>query len=350
MQKDKTRDKLLGLLAQGKKYTQGELAKELGVRQSAISKQLKRMEKRGWIMGHGATSNRYFELTKNGISAAQNPSQNGISRASKPKNGISYTGNVFLVVNVRAFRELIEGVVNLGVDRALLKVGAEGIEIRQMDPTSIAMIVARISKAQFISYEVGNPENIGIDTGKISSIVHSMPGDKELIITVSGVADGRKLRLECEDHVSNILIEKDIRSDEKEPVIAFKATVEIDGKLFQKKVHDMANELIIKIRKKRIKPSHITFKVTKENLILTERGGGGDDSSRTFDKSKVKIKADDLEQSTMCNMTYIENMLGVLKKGIPATIQLTAGEPVKISYHMDGVDFAYYLAPYMENE
>ena len=85
MQKDKTRDKLLRLLLQGQKHTQSQLAKELGVRQSAISKQLKRMEKRGWVMGHGATSNRYFELTKNGISAAQNPSQNGISRASKPE-------------------------------------------------------------------------------------------------------------------------------------------------------------------------------------------------------------------------------------------------------------------------
>ena len=70
MQKDKTRDRLLGLLAQGQKHTQSQFAKERGVRQSAMSKQLKRMEKRGWVIGYGATSNRYFELTKNGISAA----------------------------------------------------------------------------------------------------------------------------------------------------------------------------------------------------------------------------------------------------------------------------------------
>ena len=34
MQKDKTRDKFIGLLSQGKKYTQSELAKELGVKHS----------------------------------------------------------------------------------------------------------------------------------------------------------------------------------------------------------------------------------------------------------------------------------------------------------------------------
>ena len=64
MQKDKTRDKLLGMLSQGKKYTQGELAKELGVRQSAISKQLKRMELRGLVISHGATPTATSSLPK----------------------------------------------------------------------------------------------------------------------------------------------------------------------------------------------------------------------------------------------------------------------------------------------
>ena len=43
-------------------------------------------------------------------------------------------------------------------------------------------------------------------------------------------------------------------------------------------------------------------------------------------------------------------MLKILKKNVPVTIQLTTNEPICISYHMDGVEFAYYLAPYMENE
>ena len=144
MQKDKTRDKLLGLLAQGKRYTQGELAKELGVGQSAISKQLKRMEKRGWVIGHGATSNRHFELTKNGISAAQNPSQNGISRASKPENGISYTGNVHLVINAQTFKELIEGAANLKdtekAKKALIRIGLEGLRLSRLSMNLVSLI------------------------------------------------------------------------------------------------------------------------------------------------------------------------------------------------------------------
>ena len=86
MQKDKTKHKLPGLLSQGKRYTQSELAKELRIKQSAISKQLKRMEKRGWVIDYGTTSNRCFGLAKNRISAVQNPSQNVISRTSKSEN------------------------------------------------------------------------------------------------------------------------------------------------------------------------------------------------------------------------------------------------------------------------
>ena len=110
-------------------------------------------------MGHGTTSNRYFEPTKNGISAVQNPSQKGISRTSKSENGISYTGNIYLVINAQSFKKLIEGAVNLkGTDKELLMVKPEGIEIRQMNSGSIAMIAAKIPKAQFVSYRLGSSE------------------------------------------------------------------------------------------------------------------------------------------------------------------------------------------------
>jgi hypothetical protein len=43
-------------------------------------------------------------------------------------------------------------------------------------------------------------------------------------------------------------------------------------------------------------------------------------------------------------------MLTVLKKDTPVNIQFTTKEPLKISYHMDGVDFAHYIAPYIKDE
>lgn len=346
MQKDKTRDKLLGLLAQGKKYTQGELAKELGTKQSAISKQLKRMEKRGWVMGHGATSNRYFELTKNGISASQNPSQNGISRASKSDNGISYTGNVHLVINARAFKKLIEGAVNLkGTEKALLMVKPEGIEIRQMNSSAIAMIVARIPKAQFSSYRLGSPEGIGIDLEMVSRLTEDMPNDEELTITLQEENGKKRLKLDCGGHHNSVLTESGIRAAEKIPIVPFKSVVEIDGKLLQKSIHDMAKASGWKRGR-----GHTIFKITKENLILRMAGDDGEEISRIFDKAQVKLKADAQEQKAMYNSEYIEGMLKILKKNVPVTIQLTTNEPIGISYHMDGVEFAYYMAPYMENE
>ena len=342
MQKDKTRDKLLGLLAQGKKYTQGELAKELGVKQSAISKQLKRMEKRGWVIGHGATSNRYFELTKNGISAAQNPSQNGISRASKSENGISYTGHVFLKINTQTFKELIKGAAGL-LDEALIMARPEGLEIRQMDPSGIAMIVARIPKARFIMYRLGNPENIGVNLESVSSIVQSMPNEKEL--TISVVQDGkRKLRLEWEGFVSNVLLVDDIRGEVRVPSMIFKSSAEIDGKLLQRSINK-----IIKASGNKPAKSYVNFKITKENLTL-KAVVDVRDISKVFDKTEAKLRADAQEQAATYNMEFVERMLKVLKKDTPVTVQLTTNEPLSISYHLNGVDFAYYMAPYIEDE
>ena len=344
MQKDKTRDKLLGLLAHGEKYTQGELAKELGVRQSAISKQLKRIEKRGWVIGHGATSNRYFELTKSGISAAQNPSQNGISRASKSENGISYTGNVLLVINAQTFKELIEGVVNLKdtekAKKALIRVGMDGIEIKQLDSSGIAMIVARIPKAQFISYRLGSPENIGIYVETVSRLIEGMPNDKELTIAVLEQGSKKRLKLECGVHVSSVSMEEGIRVVEKEPQVAFKSVAEIDGKLLHKTVREIA---------KASGGFLVAVKISKDDLSLAARLVDGGYTRRTFDKSQVRLRADAQAQIAEYKTEYIESMLKALKKDTPVTIQLTTKEPIRISYRMDGVDFAYYLAPYIED-
>ena len=297
-------------------------------------------------MGHGTTSNRYFELTKNGISAAQNPSQNGISRASKPENGINYTGNVFLVINAQSFKKLIEGAVNLkGTEKALLMVKPEGIEIRQMNSSSIAMIAAKIPKAQFASYRLGSPEDIGIDLGRISRLTGDMPDDEELTITLQEENGKKRLKLECGGHHNSVLTESGISAVEKIPIMPFKSVVEIDGKLLQKSVYEIDKASGIKRGR-----GYITFRITKENFILRAAVGDEEEISRIFDKTQVKLKADVQEQRAVYNSEHIEGMLKILKKNVPVTIQLTTNEPIGISYHMDGAEFAYYLAPYMENE
>ena len=342
MQKDKTRDKLIGLLAQGKKYTQGELAKELGTKQSAISKQLKRMEKRGWVIGHGATSNRYFELTKSGISAVQNPSQNGISRASKPENGISYTSNVFLKIDTQIFKELIKGAAGL-LEEALIMARAEGLEIRQMDSSGIAMIVARIPKARFSVYRLGNPEDIGVNLENVSDLAQSIPNGKEL--TISTVQDGkRKLKLEWEGFVSNVMLEDNIRGEVRTPSMVFKAGAEIDGKLLQRSINK-----IIKASGNKPAKSYVKFRITKEDFTL-KAVVDRKDISKVFDKTEAKLRADAQEQAATYNMKFIERMLKVLKKDTPVTVQLTTNDPMSISYHLNGVDFAYYIAPYIEDQ
>ena len=65
---------------------------------------------------------------------------------------------------------------------------------------------------------------------------------------------------------------------------------------------------------------------------------------------RILTKAGAQEQIAAYKTGYVESMLKGLKKDIPITIQLTTKEPIRISYRMDGVDFAYYLAPYIEDE
>jgi hypothetical protein len=88
----------------------------------------------------------------------------------------------------------------------------------------------------------------------------------------------------------------------------------------------------------------------KRYRILAKAGEDEEEISRIFDKTQVKLKADVQEQRAVYNSEHIEGMLKILKKNVPVTIQLTTNEPIGISYHMDGAEFAYYMAPYMEED
>ena len=126
------------------------------------------------------------------------------------------------------------------------------------------------------------------------------------------------------------------------PIMPFKSAVEIDGKLLQKSVHEMDKASGWKSGR-----GYTTFMITKENLILRMAGDAGEEISRIFDKNQVKLKADLQEQKAMYNSEHIGGMLKILKKNVPVTIQLTTNEPIGISHHIDRVEFAYYLAPYI---
>lgn len=94
----------------------------------------------------------------------------------------------------------------------------------------------------------------------------------------------------------------------------------------------------------------VAVKIGKDGLGLAVKPEGGRYTRRTFDRSQVMVRADAQEQIAAYKTGYVESMLKGLKKDTPVTIQLTTKEALKISYHMDRADFAYYLAPYVEDE
>lgn len=136
----------------------------------------------------------------------------------------------------------------------------DGIEIKQQDSSEIAMIVARIQKAQFISYRLGNPENIGVYVETVSRLIESIPNDNELTIAVLEQDGKKRLRLKCEGHVSSVSVEEGAGDVEKEPHVVFKSVAEIDGKLLHKTVREIAKaggDIIVAV------------KISKDGLGLT---------------------------------------------------------------------------------
>ncbi|HXQ94185.1 MAG TPA: DNA polymerase sliding clamp [Thermoplasmata archaeon] len=79
-------------------------------------------------------------------------------------------------VRMEVLREVVE-VISTLVSEVKLTVSKDGLEVKAVDPSHVAMLVLRLNKAAFEEF-TGEPTEIGIDVEKLKEVLRlSKPGD-----------------------------------------------------------------------------------------------------------------------------------------------------------------------------
>ena len=246
-------------------------------------------------------------------------------------------------IKADSIREFI-GTVGSLVDEAKLNVSEDGIQIKAVDPSHVAMIEANLVKSAFDSYEAATAE-MGIDVDKF-----------KMVLAVAGKED--MVDLEKDDKLNRLvvsignltrampLLDTSGMPDPKVPSLDLPASVSVS-----------VEEISQGLKASKSVSDHIALSTTKDSFRLVCEGDNQNRVDLTLGKEQLE-KLDSPEDTTsLFSLEYFALMVNSLPADRILHINLGSDLPVKVDADLAVDDMTgaqgnvkFLLAPRIDRE
>ncbi len=236
----------------------------------------------------------------------------------------------------KLLKNLVDVISNF-VDEVNFRVNEEGISIRAMDSSRVALLDVKIGREILEEFELDQEEVVGIDLDRFEKILKRAKAKNSI-----------GLEKETEENVLKIIIRNGARREFELPLIEvaeeeiripeldYKATVEIDADYFLEIIKDID-----------IISDYVTFLADENKLKIFGRGELG-----SVNVVFRREEALSFEVSESCEATFgIEYLKDILSGAkIADTVRIFLGKdlPLKLEFVIPGCNLVFYLAPRIE--
>lgn len=238
--------------------------------------------------------------------------------------------------DAKYWRSCVDSIVNL-IDEGNFEIDANGISLRAMDPSQIAMVCFSIPKTAFSKYKVAGPTRIGVNFDSMSKILSRSRGQEKLRMGV----EENKLVLEFigEGKRSFKLPLLELQEGvQKEPKIDFDSVVKIKAGQFKEILGDAA-----------LLSSHVVLEATGKGFFVEVHGDTGD---LRVEREKTGEATIGIEVKKDSRATFPLQFLGDMVKACPdneiVSLHMKTNSPIKVEYNIGEAKLVYYLAPRIE--
>jgi len=240
------------------------------------------------------------------------------------------------IEDAKAWKSCIDSIVNL-IDEGSFEITSNGISLKAMDPSQIAMVSFSIPKSAFSSYKIDETTKLGINFDSMSKILARSRGKDKLKMML----DENKLVLEFlgEDKRSFKLPLINVQEGaQKEPRIEFDAVVKIKAGQFKEILGDAA-----------LLSSHIVLEASSKGFSVEVHGDSGDlrvERDKTGEATQhIEVKKD--SRATF-PLQFMEDMVKACPDDGVLSLNLKTNSPIKVEYSIGEAKLVYYLAPRIE--
>ncbi|MEM2905389.1 MAG: proliferating cell nuclear antigen (pcna) [Candidatus Bathyarchaeia archaeon] len=237
------------------------------------------------------------------------------------------------------WRKIVNAVSAL-VDEAVFNADADGLKLRAMDPSHVAMVDLEWKASGFEEYACDKPISLGLNIREMLRLLRRTGSGESLELSLD--ESGAKLLMKLTGKYARTfsMATLDITGEEV-PVVKVNFTVKarVTGDCLSTTVEDAGTV-----------SENIRFEATPEKLTMT---ASGDMGSFTVDLDRSSEALLALEVKEPAKATYSLSFLSqVVKAGTAssetATVEFANNMPLKLDFELVQGKLEYYIAPYIE--
>ncbi|MBI5228543.1 proliferating cell nuclear antigen (pcna), partial [Candidatus Micrarchaeota archaeon] len=240
-----------------------------------------------------------------------------------------------VVDDARFFKSCIDAVVNL-VDEGSLEVTKNGLHLRTMDPSQIAMVDFLLPKEAFSGFDVEEERTVGINLVDLSKILARSRSEEKLTISLDEKESRILLKFEGQSKRYFKLPLLDLGGvAPKEPRIQADSIVRIRGGALKEMLKDAG-----------LLSSHVVLEAGGEEFVVEAHGDSGELRIETPKKSEniAELKSS-APSRAMFPYEYLDDMTRACPEEEILEMNLKTDMPIKLSYQIKHARLTYYLAP-----
>lgn len=241
--------------------------------------------------------------------------------------------------NAKSFKSSVDAIVTL-IDEGEFQLTENGLVLKAMDPSQIAMVSFMMPKSAFERYELAEGVmKLGLNLEDLAKVMARVRQDEKLVLKLDDSKSRLILTFKGKTTRRFVMPLLDISSSTpNEPNIEFESKLKFSGNFFKEALKDTV-----------LVSSHVVLSTLSDAFVIEANGDKGEVSVRT-EKDSDQIFDYNVtgESRAMFPLDYLNDLLKNTDATTTVDLQLRTDAPLRLSYSIDAGLVTYYLAPRIE--
>lgn len=244
--------------------------------------------------------------------------------------------------DTKVWKTCVGAIVNL-LEEAHFKFTQEGVSMRAMDPSHVALVDFRLPSGAFEEYRVSKPLGLGLSLTELNRVLSRAKSDDAMVMEHDEEKNKLLLTFKGTSSRKFSLPLLDLRESElPEPKLQFTAFVEVMAEVLQDGLRD--SEMV---------GDNVRLEVREEGFFMYAEGDGKS-AELKLEKGNAAMPKLKLERpcSSMFNVKYLSDMLKAADPKDVIAVSLGKDLPVRLDLRIAGGkgSLSFILAPRIESE
>ncbi|RLI91313.1 MAG: proliferating cell nuclear antigen (pcna) [Candidatus Altiarchaeales archaeon] len=238
------------------------------------------------------------------------------------------------ISDTRSWRNSIEAIAAL-IDEGTLQIEKDGLKLRAMDPSQIALVDLELPASAFDKYEVEEPTSIGIDFSELSKITKRSRAEDKIELSL----EENRLKMVFMGETNrrfNLGIIESTSSPPREPSVDFTSEIKIGANILKEALKDA--ELI---------SNHVAI-LANDGFSITAQGDTGSAEIKFPAENIMGLSVKEKSRSVFA-LDQLNNLLKASDQTSIIILKLKTDAPLRLEYAIGDGRVVYYLAPRIES-